>query len=270
MTLLRKPVSIVLIGFYYLLSPLLNLVQIALVTHLPLSGPVNLWSILAPVDWAILVAFPLVGWGLLSVRRWGWLTFVTFTISLIGYNFISYLVNKTYDISVVLLYNLALAAITFVFFRKHLRAPYFNPRLRWWNTDPRFQVQLHGRIGEAESAGLVEILDLSASGVFLSAHADIEPGQVHTVTIEAYGMAFPVKGKVMRKTSAHDPKPGFGIMFEALSTESRYELTVLLARLVKNGARERGQPADAPTGADPILSHVLWQLRRLGRELTGA
>jgi len=270
MTLMRKPVSIVLIGFYYLFSPLFNLVQIALVTHLPLSGPVSLWSVLGPGDWAVLLAFPVVGFGLLSVRRWGWAAFVAFTLFLIGYNSYAYVVNQAYDLSLVLLYNITLAAVTFVFFRKHLRAPYFNPRLRWWNTDPRYQVKLSGSLGEAESACHAEILDLSATGVFLSVCADIEVGQVQTVTIEAYGMAFPVKGRVMRKTAPDDPRPGFGLMFEGLSEDSKYELRVLMARLVKNGARERGLPEDAPTGADPVYRHLLWQLRRLGHELVGA
>lgn len=270
MTLLRKPVSIVLIGLVYLLSPVLNLVQIAWVTHLPLTGPVNLWTTLAPADWVVLLAFPVVGWGMLSVRRWGWVAFVTFTVFLIGYNSYAFWVNRVYDLGIVVVYNAALAAVAFVFFRRHLRAPYFNPRLRWWNTDPRYHVTLKAKLTVEGGACEAEILDVSSSGIFLSSCADIEVGQVHRVTIEAYGLAFPVQGKVMRRSAPNDPRPGFGLMFERLDAQSRYEVRLLLDRLVKNGARERGLPADAPSGNEPFYRHIFWQGKRLLRELVGA
>lgn len=270
MTLGRKPVSIVLISLYYLVSPVLNLVQIELITHLPLTGPVNLWSVLGPSDWAVLLAFPVVGVGMLSVRRWGWVAFITFTVFLIAYNTYAFITNRAYDLAVVVLYNVTLAAVTFVFFRKHLRAPYFNPRLRWWNTDPRFQVRLDAHVEVDDATCHAEILDLSLSGLFLSICSDIEVGQVLNVRIDAYGLQFPVRGKVMRKSAPNDPRPGFGLMFERVESSSRYEMQVLLARLVKNGARERGLPADAPSGNAPLWDHLGWQLRRLGRELAGA
>lgn len=270
MTLLRKPVSIVLIGLYYLLSPVLNLAQIASVTHLSLSGPVNLWSVLTPFDWVVLGAFPLVGVGMLTVRRWGWVTFVAFSLFLIGYNSFSFFINHTYSLGLVVLYNVGLAAVTFVFFRKHLRAPYFNPRLRWWNIDPRYPVLLTASLEFADSSCDVEVLDISKSGVFLGTCADIEVGQTHRVKIVAYGQTVRCTGKVMRRSAPGAAKPGFGLMFENLDPGARNDLRVLLAKLVQEGARERGLPEDAPLARDPFLKHVVWQAKRLGRELVGA
>jgi hypothetical protein len=271
MTLFRKPVSIVLVGVFYLVAPVFNLVQIALVTGVGFVGPVTLWTVVGPYDWAVLVAFPVVGWGMLSVRRWGWLAFMVFSVFLVGYNTAGLIVNQTYDVVLVMLFNVVLVLITFVFFRKHLRAPYFNPRLRWWNTDPRYQVNLVAHVGiDTPGACEAEVLDLSASGAFLSTCADIEVGQVQRFTIEAYGLAFPVQGKVMRKSDPGASHPGFGVMFQALDRSSVFELRLLLARLVKNGARERGLPADAPTGGDPCWKHLAWQGKRLVNEFIGS
>jgi len=270
MTLLRKPVSIVVVGLYYIISPFVNLATILWVTRLPFTGPVNLWSVLNPSDWAILVLFPIVGVGVFSVRRWGWFAFVGFSLFLIGYNTYSYLVNHTYSLGMVICYNLTLAAVTFYFFRKHLRAPYFNPRLRWWNADPRYQVSLRAQFSMNDSACDAEVLDISKSGVFLSICADIEVGQTHRISIDAYGRTVSCSGKVMRKTSAGSSNPGFGIMFEGLTQEERRELSLLIAHLIINGARERGWPSDAPLKSEPAYKHALWYARRLWREILGA
>ena len=270
MTLLRKPVSIVLISLYYMVSPVTNLAQILLVTGLPLSGPVNLWSILTVSDWAVLVAFPVVGWGMFSVRRWGWIAFVAFTVLLIGYNTASFMVNHTYNLGLVITYNVALAAVSSIFFRKHLRAPYFNPRLRWWNADPRYQTNLEAHLDGVDSGCDAEVLDISRTGIFLGSCADIEVGQTHRVEVHAFGRTVVCRGKVMRKTGPESPNPGFGIMFDGMEPGEVREVRLLLAQLVTNGARERGWPSDAPLKRDPVHRHLFWYARRLWREVLGA
>lgn len=269
MTLVRKPVSIVVIGLYYLVSPVLNLVQMSLATGVGLAGPVNLWTILSPLDWVLLAAFPIVGWGVLSVERWGWFAFMGFSLVLVVYNTVAFVVNRSYDLGLVLLFNATVAAVTFLFLRKHLRAPYFNPRLRWWKADPRYHVDLNATIPLEASTCEAEVLDISRSGLFLSTCADIDVGQRYLVAVQVDGRSFVWPGRVMRKTAPGDPRPGFGVMFEGLDKGQRREVSGLVRQLVKGGARERGLPEGAPGPLAPWWSHLTWLGARLVHEIVG-
>lgn len=267
MTLIRRPISIVVMGLVYILAPVTNLIQIALVTRAPLWGPVNLWNLLTWSDWAILVAFPVIGLGLLSVHRWGWVTFVVFSLGLIAYNTSAYWMHPVYSLGLVVLYNVVLAIVTFVFFRKHLRAPYFNPRLRWWVPARRYPVHLSTLLQADDGACQSEVLDLSVSGVFLSTCADIEVGQRVRFVMRAWDTTLDLQGVVMRRSVPSAPTPGFGVMFENLSPASRRQIKAIEARLVKEGVQERGAPAGAPLGSSPWHVWLRWYLKRLWWEL---
>jgi len=87
------------------------------------------------------LVYPLGALAVFSVKRWGWYLFLGCSAILIGYNLFVFILSPRYNILLLVLFNLALSVVAGVLFRKHVIAPYFNPRLRWWATEPRYKIQ---------------------------------------------------------------------------------------------------------------------------------
>jgi hypothetical protein len=238
----RRPIAIVLVFIGYLLSPVLILLQGAAAHHLPVFGQGSILTRLYFTDIIILFVYPLGALAVFSVRRWGWYLFLSCSALLIGYNLFVYSLSPRYNLLVLIIYNLALAVVAGIFFRKHVIAPYFNPRLRWWETETRYRIDISLEVLLEDGRHTGDLLDISESGCYLATETPLISGETYTLHIRCMDREAAVRGRVMRSSTITETVRGFGIMFVGLQEEEKAKIGAVLAVL------QRGRLQNMPRG----------------------
>lgn len=245
----KKPLSIVLFSIVYLLSPAFILVQAALMANLPLFGRISIVQRLSILDWTVLALYLACAAAIFSVKRWGWYVFMAASLALISANvYVAVLRPGPYGLVLVLAYDLLLSLAAGYFFRKKVIAPYFNPRIRWWETLPRFQALSYLLIGAGPSRFSAKVIDVSESGCFALTDRRLATGGELPLELYCFGEGVSLTAKVVRRADFHG-SPGYGFMFVKGDAVAARALAGITRRLAKAGlASERRSGAAARSG----------------------
>ena len=236
----KRPLSIVIITIVYFLEPVGNLIQAAFINNLPFFGEYGILSRLLWTDWVMLGLFPVVAVSIYKVRKWGWYLFICFSVLLISYNLIVYYcLNPNYSFETVLLFILIITGISAFFFRKHVYAPYFNPRLRWWETAARYRVTLDTTILTSDGAKECNILDISETGCFVNDREELDEGSHVWLRINCKEVEINCFGKVVRKSGPKEQYTGHGIMFQNMPKETKKKIRHLVWSLERLDYEDR-------------------------------
>jgi Tfp pilus assembly protein PilZ len=238
----EKPLSIKIIALLYVLAPLGNVLQIAYFNHWPLAGPRSVFNHFSFYEWCILAVFPVVAFGIWRVTRWGYVACLTFAGFLVLHNTYWYFTNQAYSPYVVLLFQLVTFAIVGVFVQKHVMAPYFNPKIRWWENDPRYKVNLTAELRQEQKIQNCQILDLSVGGCFAQSKKDYLLGDVVWITLNLdQTHHFTCEAKVVWVKKQENS--GYGLMFTQVEKTESLKIKTLIKELQKASKRTSGRPA---------------------------
>lgn len=230
--------------------------QAAFVNKMPLFGSDSILSHLLWSDWIILGLFPVVAVGIYMVKKWGWYLFIGFSALLIFYNIYVYkFLNPNYPLTVVVLFIVIITAISAFFMRKNVYAPYFNPRLRWWEISTRYRVPLNTVLLSKNGAIPCNTLDISETGCFLDFTGDIPVDASVMIEFHCGGAELSCMGKVVNKrTGANEKYRGYGIKFLAMPREVKKKIRQLLWYFERIGLEDRKDVASLK-----IPEKLLWQ-----------
>ena len=253
----KRPLSIVIVAVFYFLEPFGNLIQAAYINQLPLFGEESILSSLLWSDWIILALFPVVGVGIYLVKKWGWYLFLSFSALLIFYNIFVYkYLNPNYSLETVLLFILTTTAISAFFLRKNVYAPYFNPRLRWWENATRYRSPLNTVLFTNQGAVPCKTLDISETGCFVNYHEEMPLDSQVMIGFHYDGEDISCMGKVVHHRSETDKEnQGYGIMFQAMPVETKKRIRQLLWYFERIGLKDRND-AKIPARAG---KEIPWQ-----------
>ena len=227
--MIRKPISIIFLSIIYIFSPLAILMFNAVINMVPLFGYGSIIYRLNIFDALILSLYILTGISILLVKKWGWWVIIGSSTILIIYNLISFYFNPFSSILMILLMNVTLFAVTLFFFRKHIIAPYFNPQLRWWEQDQRYEIDIYLKfLGINRN---VIISDLSEGGCYIFVDFLIENGSEHLVLIVCGSFRITLHARIMRIAKESDRYYGYGLMFKKIDGVEREGLKHLLKKL---------------------------------------
>ncbi|MDQ5987587.1 MAG: hypothetical protein CSYNP_03332 [Syntrophus sp. SKADARSKE-3] len=207
----ERPLSIIIIAIFYCLEPFGNLIQAAYINQMPLFGSDSIISHLAWTDWVILGLFPVVGIGIYMVKKWGWYLFLAFSALLIFYNLYVYkYLNPNYSIEIVILFIFITTAIAAFFLRKNVYAPYFNPRLRWWEVATRYRSSLSTVIFTSQGSVPCKALDISETGCFIDYCGEIPLGSQVMLGFLFGDTEFNCLGRIVHhKSGSEDSNQGY-------------------------------------------------------------
>lgn len=253
----KRPLSIVLIAIFYFFEPIGNLVQAAFINDVPLFGSHGILSRLLWSDWIILGLFPVVGVGIYMVKKWGWYLFLCFSILLIFYNLFVYkFLNPNYSFETVMLFIIIITSISAFFLRKNVYAPYFNPRLRWWEIATRYRVPLNTVLFTKKGVTPCKTLDISETGCFVDHREEIPVGSSVMLEFRCEDIEISCLGKVVNKRAGTNEKyQGYGIMFQAMQGEMKKRMRQLLWYFKRIGLEDRKDVVSAIE----IPKEVFWQ-----------
>ena len=223
----RKPAWIYLTALAFMLAPVGNtalvLQSLGLLSWDHREAAMAWLSNVSPGTWLLFGLVFLSGVALLFVRRWSLhLTLGTLAIVVL-YNIVNF-----QALSVIGAWKLGAMIIVTVglllsLYFSEFRVPYVNPRLRWWETAPRFRVDLKAR--ETTLSRDLVIVDISRTGVLAEMSAEgIDVGQSLKLELP---MDLKLAGRIARKS----PNGQIGIEFVELDRTGRKHLKTFLDQL---------------------------------------
>jgi len=239
----RKPVIITIIALCYLLSPLFIIFQSAVINNIPIFGYGNIFERFAISDIITLLFYPVCAVCILIVKKPGWYIFILSSLYLIYYNIYAFILSGRYSIFLIIFYNIILFIVTCIFFRKHIIAPYFNPKLRWWEADERYTIDIKLNINinnnNINNKINANILDLSETGCFIASEAELKPGLESEAVLSFNKNTLKLNIRVIRKSSKKENYNGYGLMFINLSGIENNAIKKIIYELEELGLKKQ-------------------------------
>jgi len=238
--LLRKrPLLLTIFAFMHFFYPFLYFGQILFIRKVYKFG-VNNWTDFLintydPIQHPHLIFISLLaivqGYGLYKVRVWALYLFLfgaAYNVSHGAYHLLFFEGAQASDpywrafVSCAILFS---TFLVWYFLRKEIRAPYFNPRLRWWEQLPRYRVILNLTLKRDDQTIKAKIFDISEGGIFIQCPEKLVLGEIVQSGIKIEDEDFSLKGEAVwiSDGSSRHPK-GVGIKF--ISPSRKYRTTV--------------------------------------------
>jgi hypothetical protein len=136
---LKRPLPLLIITIVYAIMPVYYLVIfiINILSDNNIDLVYNISFFLVVMTFGTL----LVAWGLWKINKFGWFAVIIHSIIILGHNFIVVLNKPTLTIilqgAVFQVIMIAIVAY-FVIIHSRFRVIFFDSRLRWWESDPRY------------------------------------------------------------------------------------------------------------------------------------
>lgn len=174
------------------------------------------------------------GYGLWEMKRWAWYTFFASHFFLLYANLVF---GWDYGTShhKGLAFGIFTSLQVLVFYRvtREIRVPYFFPRIRWWETDPRYRLSVPVklvRIGGAVVEG--DIMDISMGGCFVKVRSDLLQDELLSLRFSLFEEQMYCDGFVVWRTQSTVTHPrGIGIKFTTLGKREKKSLKGAIRRL---------------------------------------
>jgi|SRR6185437_6247978 len=220
-------------ALFYMIFPVAYVLAAAMLFDMPMTSCVRL--LLSPLYYFVSFLAVAAGYGLWEMYRWSWYLFIAADV-FIGYQ--TALVMSQYSEShhKVMGFVISMLGILFIAFRvtREVRVPYYFPKIRWWESNPRYRLAVRSailrKVSEQSVAG--EILDLSASGCFIKLRTDLKSDEPVRLQFEVFKTTIECDGVVVWKSESTVTHPkGVGVKFTDLSRRDRRSLRLITKRL---------------------------------------
>lgn len=182
------------------------------------------------------LVFPLAGLLILKLRRWTYFGF----LALLSYNVFRIVTYERYSWPYYsdspFAYNYLVVAFSVVVFLYFLsptaRKPFFDRRMRWWETMKRYAAEADCKLRNEDSHFTSKVLNISKNGVFIQYSAFLPQGTVFLLRFEIEGESFDLPVEI---TSRHDygERHGYGVRFLFPSFQERLRISRVVNRLKK-------------------------------------
>jgi hypothetical protein len=118
---------------------------------------------------------------------------------------------------------------------REVRVPYFFPKIRWWESDPRYRLSVPVTLQrQGVDAIRADILDLSLGGCFIKLRNEVPQDESVQLSFAVFGIEIHCTGTVVWRTKSTVTHPkGVGIKFGEMGRPERRSLRMINGRLKK-------------------------------------
>lgn len=217
----KKPLLFIILACAHMIEPLIKIIYFKLSTsfsfHTVITNISQAQSLREVFDFWFL--FPIGGLALISVKKWSYPIFV----GVQAYSIYAHLTYEKYSwpymsempfvSSLALLFMNALIIVYFAL--PHVRRPFFDRSLRWWETKKRYPVRIPVSFTIKGTGENVEgdILNISQTGVFISSDLDFNVNTPVELTLNYKEFQMSIDGLVRSRHSFQE-EHGLGIKFK--------------------------------------------------------
>lgn len=221
------------VALLYMAFPIAYVTLAAMVFDIPVASCVRL--LLSPFYYTVSAVAVIAGYGLWEMYRWGWHLYIASCI-FIGYETALVMNQYAETHHKVLAFIVSILGITFVAMRVtgEVRVPYFFPKIRWWESNPRYRlavpVDILRKVSEENVFG--EILDVSMTGCFIKLRGDLKTDEPVQLRFQVFRLPVEVEGVIVwrSKSTVTHPK-GVGVKFSGLERPNKRSLRLITKRL---------------------------------------
>lgn len=163
------------------------------------------------------LVFPVAGILVMKLRKWTYFAFMSVLVYIM-YNITTYeKYTWPYNSDSPFLYNyvvVIMAATVFVYFLiPKVRQPFFDRRVRWWEPQKRYAVQINCKVHGPNLTFPCHILNLSQSGAFMNYSPYLKVGAKLELEFNFLGQLIEVPVEVIHQTTIRG-EAGFGVKFK--------------------------------------------------------
>lgn len=214
----NKPFVFIVLSFLCLIEPAIKVLYFKAITHFDFVVIfANLKARNSFVEvFDFWLAFPIAGILIMKLRRWTYFAFMT-VLAYIIYNISTYeKYTWPYNSDSPFMYNYVVAlmsvAVFVSFLFPQLRRPFFDRRIRWWEPQIRYNVQISCKLHSAFLTYSSEILNISKTGAFLKDSVYLKEGERLMMEFNFLGQTIEVPVEVIRQHSDSNLR-GYGVKF---------------------------------------------------------
>ena len=185
--------------------------------------------------WLLSLTGIAVGYGLREMTRWGWhffllnSLFVAYTNALIAIRY-----SESNNPFLAFLMSTVLLIGLVVRLGREIRVPYFLPKIRWWETNPRYKLVVPVKVERMGSGFEGEILDLSLGGCFIKSRMELNQNERILSRFELFGEAIEIGGTVVWRSQSSVTHPkGVGVKFDELDKAQKKVMKAATLHLKK-------------------------------------
>lgn len=248
-------------AYLYLAFPATYLVYVSLLFNLT---PARSSRIFFSVSyWALSLFGIAAGYGLREMTRWGWNVFLLSSLFVAYANaLIAVRYSESNNPFLAFLTSIVLLVGLVIRLGKEIRVPYFLPRIRWWETNPRYKLVVPVKVERTGSGFEGEILDLSMGGCFIKTRNDLNQNERILSRFELFGEALEIGGTVVWRSQSSVTHPkGVGVKFDELDKAQRKIMKAATQHLKKisavQSARGKMSPEDFNLRMAKLKEHRL-------------
>ncbi len=210
----RKPWPILFLALFQFLSPLAD---IGIGAYSQGVSPFYYLSTLLRTNaWYDLVQFfcvaPLGGLAIFKVKRWSYPVFMGCIawVALSNYDAWQHNSQAMSLTSLLAGYGFNLALVTY-FLLKQVRITYYDARVRWWESKPRYTLNAPAKLKVMDQLLTCHLINLSEGGAFIQTSTELKPGTSILLNYNCLGMDFGFSGEVLYQVQRQ--KNCYGIQF---------------------------------------------------------
>lgn len=191
--------------------------------------------------WFYLLSFfgILTGYGFHSMQRWAWYTFLVTEVMVAYANAVVLLdYSASHHKLLAFLFSLSLLLGLLFAVAREVRVPYFFPKIRWWESNPRYKLSIPVNVELTDDQGILhysgEILDISVGGCFIKIIDHLPADQLITIHFELFNKKITCQGTVVWLASGAVTHPkGVGVKFAPMVRQQRRMFKAIENRLEK-------------------------------------
>lgn len=210
----RKPWALVILAILHLFAPIGNIfINSQLMKISPLTYFQALFLKENLVHAFIFLVIPvLLSASIYACRNWSYKAYISLMMVPFVYSFISWLetpsITTGFVLAVFYAFNISLVSY---FLLPAIRQIYFDPRLRWWETKPRYAVDIKCEIKFEDKKIIGQIKNFSVGGLYLESTEQIPNDAALDISFEYATELYSIHGNpVFFKAS---PPAGYGVKF---------------------------------------------------------
>lgn len=224
----KKPLAITLVAIGFFLIPVAMLVQVFTLSR-------GSWEVLEAVlrsdyflrEWVLSWS---AAWAIYAVTRFSFVAFVSLSLFVLVTKVSRLMTHPDLENPFSVSITLFWLSVALYFLLSSLKAPYLNPKLRWWTRPARIPKCRQATILYEGVQLPVTVLNLSLGGAFVRLNERMEAsrrfpqrlGEEFEFTIDG---AWTSKARLVWKGVPEGPyRNGMGIQFVALSREGKRQL----------------------------------------------
>ncbi len=200
-------------------------------------------SVLLSLKYYVLsFAAAMVGYALWEMKRWAWYLFVIVNVLIVYENsLMAFHYGESLHPVLAFLFSVLTVLLLTYQVGREIRVPYFFPKIRWWETDPRYRLSVPVTVTRSTGALLsADIMDLSRGGCFIKLRNELGQDEEVALSFTVFNIPLKCEGVIVWRTRSTVTTPkGVGIKFTDLGRAEKRSLRVVSNRLKKVSALYR-------------------------------